>query len=249
MSGPLLLDIAETLVDGLRASTDSNDRRGRPGGDLAELARHLGVRVRLERGLSEDGSIATSAWSADVRLRAEARLQRRRFTLAHELGHLVLAEPEVMHAAESIATARLDVERLCDAFAAELLMPRRWLLATYQQRDEGFDVLDDLARTAEVSLSAAMTRLCIALHWSSSLVFFSRGQDWTPILIAGPYGRLHGLKLRAGAQAALRGVAHGGPAKVEVLLQDAAGRAVTFTGDGRRSPGGAVCIGLLASPG
>jgi Zn-dependent peptidase ImmA (M78 family) len=55
---------------------------------------------------------------------------RQRFSIAHEIGHWVLERAPVTHDLAPIAhrgRAYDELERVCDYFAASLLMPRRWM--------------------------------------------------------------------------------------------------------------------------
>ena len=83
--------------------------------------------------------------------------RRRRFTIAHEIGHFVLhpelARPE--RGGQVTEAGRVE-EREADAFAAELLMPEH--LVRQAAREHGADV-DRLADRFDVSRSAMRTRL------------------------------------------------------------------------------------------
>jgi len=82
---------------------------------------------------------------------------RRRFTIAHEIGHFVL-HPERCRPERGGAVneaGRME-EREADAFAAELLMPEH--LVREAVREQGLDVAR-LADRFEVSRKAMQTRL------------------------------------------------------------------------------------------
>ena len=83
--------------------------------------------------------------------------RRRRFTIAHEIGHFVLhpelARPE--RGGQVTEAGRVE-EREADAFAAELLMPEP--LVRQAAREHGADV-DRLADRFDVSRSAMRNRL------------------------------------------------------------------------------------------
>lgn len=83
--------------------------------------------------------------------------QRQRFSLAHEFKH-VLDDPviERLHAHLAPEDRQRRAERLCDYFAACLLMPRAWI-----KRDwcGGLQRTERLARRYYVSLPAMTTRL------------------------------------------------------------------------------------------
>ena len=73
--------------------------------------------------------------------------RRARFTLGHELAHILL----VVHP----APAESHRESFCDAFAAELLMPEAALRRAWQRRRSAHD----LARAFEVTVPAMRRRL------------------------------------------------------------------------------------------
>jgi len=82
---------------------------------------------------------------------------RRRFTIAHEIGHFVL-HPERCRPERggAVNEAGRREEREADAFAAELLMPER--LVREAVREQGLDATR-LAERFEVSRKAMQTRL------------------------------------------------------------------------------------------
>lgn len=97
---------------------------------------------------------------------------RRRFTIAHEIGHLVLHSDEHLHVDEkfpirlqrddksSLGTDKTEVE--ANQFAAELLMPRDLLIRAVKAIPENIDVeqaIELLARKYEVSPQAMSLRL------------------------------------------------------------------------------------------
>jgi predicted transcriptional regulator len=98
---------------------------------------------------------ARSHWR--IVLKADEPRQRQRFSLAHEFKH-VLDDPVVDQLHRHLDPDRQHerTERLCNYFAACLLMPRAWV-----KRDwcEGIQKLPVLARRYYVSTEAMTTRL------------------------------------------------------------------------------------------
>jgi len=91
-------------------------------------------------------------------LRAEETKARQRFSLAHELKH-VLDDPfiEWLYPTKSGYSPEDRAERICDYFAACLLMPRMWI-----KRDWASGGIQDIARLARryrVSQVAMAVRL------------------------------------------------------------------------------------------
>jgi Zn-dependent peptidase ImmA (M78 family) len=100
---------------------------------------------------------------------------RQRFTIAHELGHYLLHEGETVHLDDhggaftvnlrdsKSATGEDDGEREANLFAAELLMPARFLEQDLRGQNLDLlgnnDFLDNLADKYEVSVQALTFRL------------------------------------------------------------------------------------------
>lgn len=97
---------------------------------------------------------------------------RQRFTIAHELGHLILHGNDELHVDErfpigfrdevsSLAVSDKEIE--ANQFAAELLMPAEWVLRDVRARHIDFedddDAIDELAEKYGVSTRAMTIRL------------------------------------------------------------------------------------------
>jgi IrrE N-terminal-like domain len=89
--------------------------------------------------------------------------KRSRFTIAHELGHAVFCTvaPELNQAAKG-------VERLCDIFAAELIMPIR-MVRELQKKHQYSGMVMVLSRMTGASLSASCIRVNECLGLTSGL--------------------------------------------------------------------------------
>lgn len=108
--------------------------------------------------------------SADVQLMlslACPTLGHRRFTIAHELGHLhipghveVLLAPQPAHFSRgSNFRSKKDWwEVEADLFASELLMPERLVCGVVRQQPRGLDAILKLAELCQTSLSSAAIR-------------------------------------------------------------------------------------------
>lgn len=117
-------------------------------------------RVAVERvgNLIGSGMSAWSRGSWQIRLNAGEPLTRQRFTLAHELKHILDAACEDViyrHLPDGPARQR-HIEAVCDHFAACLLMPTPWVKKLW---GEGIQDLGGLAWRFEVSQQAMLIRL------------------------------------------------------------------------------------------
>lgn len=88
---------------------------------LDALARKLGVSRIIEQKLPfEGGLFQLAGGELVIKLNAESSFVRKRFTLAHEIGHLLL---KTVPAFRSTRRTHAALEGTCDLIAAELLMP------------------------------------------------------------------------------------------------------------------------------
>lgn len=186
----LLLGRVGGVGDGYAATPEP------PGTVLLEvLAKNLGAhRVLWERHSpgTEDGMVEVVDDRILIRIRRRgARQRRERFTLAHEIGHLVLAQPDLRLTSMRRRTGLDDAERFCDAFAAALLMPQEWIEREYHQRPHSLETLVDCSTRTETSLAATLLRLRGILGWRSSLLHWRRtGDEWRMIGLTGVRYRL-----------------------------------------------------------
>ena len=96
----------------------------RPPVDLVRIARHLGVQRIRELDIRLDGQLVELGDGGyEVILSRNAPHTRRRFTLAHEIGHILAAAPDD----ESMSCGDAATEDLCNRVAAELLIPGRFI--------------------------------------------------------------------------------------------------------------------------
>jgi hypothetical protein len=159
---------------------------------LDQLARSLGVDGIVQRRMIEDGRLERGGGRTVVYLRQAARPTRQRFTLGHELGHLLLAGPEKEFVAQRSWTGLDAEERFCDEFAAALLLPSHWVRQRFGRCPERLAVVRELSDLAEASLSASLVRLRELVGWRRSLLHWRRYDgDWRLVMTAGVPSRFH----------------------------------------------------------
>ena len=103
--------------------------------DLAAAAEALGAyaySLVLPDGDAAGAYVALSGRLGVVLVNGVQPSSRRRFTLAHELGHHVFQDA---YAVDLAATGRSEMERLLDAFAIHLLLPHQALLERWRMLD------------------------------------------------------------------------------------------------------------------
>lgn len=117
-------------------------------------------RIQVERVTPSFASGATQ-WSRGrwlIVLAGSEPVTRQRFTLAHEFKH-ILDHPfvRVLYPPTRARSTTDQVERVCEYFAACLLMPKVWVKRAYC--DDGLQQLVPLARRFNVSPVAMEVRL------------------------------------------------------------------------------------------
>ena len=140
---------------------------------VAKLARNCGARIVRVSGNEDDidGFLYQEEGDLVIGVNRDQATVRKRFTIAHELGHLLLHKHSRVHVDRGFrvrlrsglsgeGTDRDEME--ANRFAAELLMPIEFLQADLEERE--FDLADDgqlraLAKRYGVSTQALAIRL------------------------------------------------------------------------------------------
>lgn len=143
--------------------------------DVIDLARRLGVSDIRSAPLVEDGRLDVEANSIRILLRGDLSPTRRRFTIAHEIAHLLIGNSD-MRVARRAANPRDLTERLCDEIAASILLPYPWVASRYGSRRVSLSTVREMAQVGEVSMGAAVVRLKEVLGWHHSLLRWRRDE-------------------------------------------------------------------------
>ncbi len=111
----------------------------------------------------------------------KARAERKRFTVAHELGHFVLhrAMQVTFNCDKESVYAGIDtlkaIEREADDFASNLLMPGNMLRDRIDGKRIDIHLLGDLAKEFDVSLEAMCIRLVKYTEQRAVLIYWDNG--------------------------------------------------------------------------
>lgn len=164
-----------TKIDKLVDSLLQQSRIRKPPVDVSKIAEAQGAEISYETfGDDVSGVLIRQKTRNVIGVQRNQSTVRQRFTIAHELGHLLLHEGEELHVDKSFAVnwrrSRNDegesepniMEIEANAFAASLLMPKDMIEAAHGSRvfdleDEG--EVDRLATLFHVSRQAMSFRL------------------------------------------------------------------------------------------
>lgn len=152
---------------------------GDPIPNITELLEEHGIKVlNMDFSVSVDGLTCKAARPDHedvpvIAISAAKSVERQRFTLAHELGHLLVR----------ICDKNLDEERVCHRFASALLMPRDDLLFEIGKHRHrlGYAEIIQVKQIYGVSAAALMVRLKdlgIISQASMATVFRGMGRKW-----------------------------------------------------------------------
>lgn len=127
--------------------------------DVTALARNAGAEVFIaDLGENVYGMIEGGASGATIYVDRESALNRRRFTIAHEIGHMVSYKdeagvPEYVDVRDDEGRGNAE-EIYANEFAGELLMPEERMKALLARGDDNFDIANSL----NVSVAAVSYR-------------------------------------------------------------------------------------------
>ncbi|MFV3325614.1 ImmA/IrrE family metallo-endopeptidase [Pseudomonas sp. NY15372] len=139
--------------------------------DLDALAAHYGELEYLNLPYGVDGITIGigSTTRPRILVNAAAPISRRKFTLAHELGHIVIpwhTGTIVSHLNPQQADAAyLQMEGEANRFAAELLMPSDWLAQQFDSADTIEGYFRTVQKAAGTSREATFYKLFRALDY------------------------------------------------------------------------------------
>ena len=135
--------------------------------DVFGVAEALGVQIQMDLADEElSGALYRDNEAGPlIGVNGRHHKNRQRFTVAHEIGHLLLHDESVFvdrvfHRSRVSSEAIDPLEIEANGFAAALLMPEDLLLAQVdRERPLRSDTVEDLARRFEVSAQAMAFRL------------------------------------------------------------------------------------------
>lgn len=148
--------------------------------DPYRVARAHNVLVIEREAEGCDGCILVEGDAAAILVNAGIRkAERRRFTVAHELGHFALHREMLYFRRESLEEIEGEfdagIEAEANAFASELLMPAASVDYEFATQEPSWFVVDQMQARYSVSLTAAALRLVKSSHYSCALAFIRDG--------------------------------------------------------------------------
>lgn len=149
----------------------------RPAVPVEEIAKQLGFEVHyIPYDADLSGAILIEDNQTIIAVNSFHHINRQRFTIAHEIGHLMLHDDNDLHVdrdfkvnfRNALFSQAVDIEEIeANAFAASLLMPENMLLNEVSKIfKSGLDLshnesneIEDIAKTFQVSQQSLYIRL------------------------------------------------------------------------------------------
>ncbi len=133
--------------------------------------------VKEELGPGESGTTFTKPNSKHIiTVNSLETEERQRFTICHELAHIVLNLPSSHVEVPSWSYAKRDPnEVMCDMFAAELLMPYQQWLQALPKEEPSVQAVEYMAQLFGTSFPAAASRYATLAGFPCAFVTMERG--------------------------------------------------------------------------
>lgn len=164
-----------------QALLEKLDVRGVP--DVRQIAAALGVEIEEADANTFDGALVRFKGSIEgaIAVRKSIReIGRKNFTIAHELGHLLLPghDESTVCKADDVETWDEGVSKLeleANEFAGELLLPTTLIRSLVSESQPTFEAIDAIATTYATSLTATAYRFIEETSHASALVWSHAG--------------------------------------------------------------------------
>ncbi len=131
--------------------------------DLDRIARQYSMVIAPSSTIDADGWIVYSKDQklASIKYRDGMKTGRKRFTIAHEMGHFFLQNlnQDDEQSCQIDGPKKPELEREADEFASHLLMPEDLVKSLVGSRISGYEDILKISHTGEVSQQAAALRL------------------------------------------------------------------------------------------
>ena len=151
--------------------------------DLESLCRELHLEIVEVPSASFDGALLRSASGRVGRILVKKSIReqgRKRFTVAHEIGHVLLHPQDSRSCSsadiESWRSQEISPERQADLFASELLLPSAAVEHRVGKKWPSFEVISDIAEHFGSSLTAAARKFCDVATQSCAVVWSEGGK-------------------------------------------------------------------------
>ena len=152
--------------------------------DIERLAAAAKAKIKIVRDLEDDESGQTFPLGDQhiITVNGHHREERQRFTVLHEIAHIVLELPS-QHHGQTLTTGDLvqygrrpPEEILCDVFAAECLLPYEYFSNDVADLDISMDAVKKLAEDYKASITSTGSRFAVNANGPCAFVLSESGK-------------------------------------------------------------------------
>jgi hypothetical protein len=150
--------------------------------DLEAIAFHVGAKVRFRPLCGCEAHILGSAGNAVITVKQDSSARRKRFSIAHELGHWRFHRGKTLVCRVDDYRPRdaTSPEKVADSYAADLLMPRYLFVPRATALPLiAFDTIGGLGQAFNTSLTATAIRLADLNQFAGFVICHTpKGRKW-----------------------------------------------------------------------
>ncbi|MBI3632558.1 MAG: ImmA/IrrE family metallo-endopeptidase, partial [Candidatus Vogelbacteria bacterium] len=147
--------------------------------DLNKIAKENSIEISESTTIDADGWILfpkDQKWAAIKVNKKISSLGRKRFTIAHEMGHFFLKNVDMDEKSCQIDSGqKTEHEREADEFASNLLMPEKLIKKTIGIKIKGYEDILKIGQAFEVSQQAAGLRLMQVTSVPAAVIYSENG--------------------------------------------------------------------------
>ena len=190
-------DIDFKLLESERLAAETIDEFGICSPDhirIRDIAFAKGAMVVEHKLMRAAASIVKSRNHATIRIQPGDSPERKRFSIAHELGHLLMGHitsiKKVCSDADMMNWYQSSQETQANFFASEIILPTKLLRRRCDIGDINFDPVKKIAEDFRASLTATaikFVRLCpekcaVVYSTEGKIKWFYKSPDWWPFI-------------------------------------------------------------------
>lgn len=161
---------------------------------IKDIAFHKGARVVEQAIKHATASIVKAGGHAIIRVSPNDTPERKRFSIAHELGHLLLGHittiKKVCSDSDMTNWYQSHQETQANFFASELILPTKLVEKRCDVKDMGLDPVRQIAKDFRASLTATAIKFvrlspakCAVVYSTNGKVkWFYKSSEWWPFI-------------------------------------------------------------------
>lgn len=151
--------------------------------DLEMIAHHCGVSIGYEPLSSCEACLIGHGDKANIIINSNSHPSRKRFSIAHELGHWMndrsTSKFNCSETSLAFEWSAFNTESRANIYASELLMPKSLIHSFINKRQPSFELVVEIANAFNTSITSAAIRVIKLSQYNSMLLLNSpKKRDW-----------------------------------------------------------------------